>query len=126
MGTRGNPMLYLYVCVYRRPEVTQCYFYVYVSVLEPEVTQCYIYKYVYGGPEVIQYYIYSETSLNQTLRKLVLLNIGRFFKSISNNSLQKKSHKTGHPSKPTIFSCPSVDRYKEVSLYMHVSVGGQR
>jgi hypothetical protein len=48
-------MLYLYACSYRGPEVTQCYFYVYVSIWKPEVTQCYIYKYVYGRPEVTQF-----------------------------------------------------------------------
>jgi hypothetical protein len=63
MGTRGKPMLYLYACIYREPEVTLCYFYVYVSIWEPEVTQCYIYKYVYGGSEVTQCNIYMYESI---------------------------------------------------------------
>jgi hypothetical protein len=62
--------------------------------------------------------LYIEITLKRTIRKPVLLNIGQF-KSLSNNSLQKKSHITGHPSKAAIFFCPSAGQFREVSLYMH-------
>jgi hypothetical protein len=42
-------------------------------------------------------------------------------KSLLNNSLQKKSHKTGHPSKSANFFGPSAGRFREVSLYLQIS-----
>jgi hypothetical protein len=56
---------------------------------------------------------YSETSLNQ-----FSLNTARFFKSLLNNSLEKKSHKTGHPSKLTVFFGPKAVGFREISLYI--------
>jgi hypothetical protein len=49
------------------------------------------------------------------------LNTGQFFKFPPNNSLQKKSHKTGHPSKLAIFLGPSAGRFREVSLHSETS-----
>jgi hypothetical protein len=43
--------------------------------------------------------------------------ISRFFKSLPNNSLQRKSHKTGHPSRPAKIFGPSAGRFREVSVY---------
>jgi hypothetical protein len=44
------------------------------------------------------------------------LNISRFLKSLLDNSLQRKSHKTGHLSKHAISFGPSAGRFREVSL----------
>jgi hypothetical protein len=43
---------------------------------------------------------------------------GPLVKSLLNISLQRKSQKTGHPSKPAIFFGPSAGRFREVSLYL--------
>jgi hypothetical protein len=51
-------MLCLYMCIYKGPEVTLCYFFVYESIWEQEVIQCHIW-----GPEVTQYYIYMHVSI---------------------------------------------------------------
>jgi hypothetical protein len=68
-------------------------------------------------PGIFKHHTYSETSLNRPS-----LNIGRSLKSLLNNSLQRKSHKTGHSSKPTIFFGPSAGRLKELSLYMLMGI----
>jgi hypothetical protein len=60
---------------------------------------------------------YSDTSLNWTLRKPVLPEYLPIFKVLPNISLQRKSHKAGHPSKLAIFFVPSAGRFREVSLY---------
>jgi hypothetical protein len=63
--------------------------------------------------DINKFVIYSETSLNRTLIKPALLNIGRFFKSLLNISLRRKSHKAGHPSKPTIILVPVLAGFEK-------------
>jgi hypothetical protein len=60
---------------------------------------------------------YSETSENRSF-----LIIGQFFKSLPNIFLERKSHKTGHPSKPAIFIGSSSGQLREVLLYIETQI----
>jgi hypothetical protein len=59
---------------------------------------------------------FSKPDLHKTGPPWILAD---FFKSVPNNSLQRKSHKTGHPSKPARFCGPSAGWFREVSLYLN-------
>jgi hypothetical protein len=61
--------------------------------------------------------MYSETCLNRTFRKPALPEYRPIFQALLTNSLQKKSPKTGHPSKQAIYFGPSAGWFREVSLY---------
>jgi hypothetical protein len=58
--------------------------------------------------------ICSETSLNRTLRKSALSEYRPILKSLLNNSSQKKSQKTSHPSMQANYFGPSAGRFREV------------
>jgi hypothetical protein len=45
------------------------------------------------------------------------LNIGGFFKVPAEHFFAKKSHKTGHSSKPAIFIGLSAGQFRDASLY---------
>jgi hypothetical protein len=84
----------------------------------PQIVTAYFLVLIFGISILFLTTIYSETSLNQTLKNQSSQNVCQFFNSLSNNSLQMKSYKTGHPSKAVIFFGPNAGRFREVSLYM--------
>jgi hypothetical protein len=66
----------------------------------------------YSKPGKVILHMYSETSPNRPPRKPALHEY-RPISYLLNISLQSKSHKTGHSSKPPSFIDPSIGRFRE-------------